>query len=361
MNSKNRAVVFTDIHWGEGINDPKKIEIAKNNIQFIIDSGKQNNADYCIFCGDWFHSRNSLLVSTQDTSYLALKELVSAFKKVYLIVGNHDTFLKHSVEIHSLRAFESISAIIDKATEITIANKSILLHPWGFNPDIYNKSFDYAFGHFEPNGAELVGSLSSGANYDLNKLSNIANKVFSGHFHKRKVYKIADTREVIMVGSPSEQNWGEIGYKHGCYVIDFENDSYDFIENIEAPKHKVIYWSDIKKKNFPNKLDITNNFINLVIDDEYEFENIIKFKQKLLNTQPIEIGDEYTYTGTIELNNQTTKSVDDLKTRTDYIIIHIDNLKEIPDKIDIDKLKSMAISIYNNAEKELIGEDLVDE
>ncbi len=164
-----------------------------------------------------------------------------------------------------------------------------------------------------------------------------------------------------MVGSPSEQNWGEIGYKHGCYVIDFENDSYDFIENIEAPKHKVIYWSDIKKKNFPNKLDITNNFINLVIDDEYEFENIIKFKQKLLNTQPIEIGDEYTYTGTIELNNQTTKSVDDLKTRTDYIIIHIDNLKEIPDKIDIDKLKSMAISIYNNAEKELIGEDLVDE
>ena len=62
MSSK--ILVFSDIHFGEQLNSPLKLDIAKKNVEFITNIVQEQGIKDIVFCGDWFHSRNSISVNT---------------------------------------------------------------------------------------------------------------------------------------------------------------------------------------------------------------------------------------------------------------------------------------------------------
>ena len=69
----SKILVFSDIHFGEQLNSPLKLDIAKKNIEFITNIVQEQGIKDIVFCGDWFHSRNSISVNTFFQSYEALK------------------------------------------------------------------------------------------------------------------------------------------------------------------------------------------------------------------------------------------------------------------------------------------------
>jgi DNA repair exonuclease SbcCD nuclease subunit len=353
-------LVFSDIHFGEGLNSPLKLDIAIKNVDFIIEQIEKYKISKAIFCGDWFHSRNSISVNTFYKSCEALRRLSEHLDELFLIVGNHDSYYKNSIDVHSLKAFEYFPKVnvINSLTEIQIGHKKILLVPWGNSlSDIQQyKNIDYMFGHFEPNGAELTGSISQGCAYSLEDLTNITPLVFSGHYHIAKEY-ITPSGKLIMVGSPSQQNWGDIESKRGCYILNTANDQTTFIENSNAPKHiKFLYSEILASKKLPKKELITNNFIKLIVDCPYKYSQITALLEKLQKANPLTLEPEYYYSDEMKLNllNGTANvTVKDFKTHREYIEDFINNKEtELPEDIKRDKLLELALNVYNKVSSE---------
>lgn len=355
MDNPEKVLIFSDIHFGENLNSPLKLDIACKNIDFIIDLIKKYKINNVIFCGDWFHSRASLSVNTFYKSYQALSKLTSNINgKLYMIVGNHDSYYKNSIDIHSLKSFEQISnvQIIESIETIIIDGKKLTFCPWGTNLDnLKNIKSDYLFGHFEPNGAELAGSISQGSDYSINDLTSICSTVFSGHYHISKEYP-TETGTLIMVGSPSQQNWGDINTKRGCYIFIPKFNKYSFIENTEAPIHNKFLYSEIlEKKKLPDKKEIENNFIKLIIDCPYKYSRINELLEKFHKANPLTIEPEYFYSDQIKLDLNNTDQVKTFKTYIEYIIQYIKDI-DVSEEINKEKLTELAINIYNKVVSE---------
>jgi hypothetical protein len=109
-----------------------------------------------------------------------------------------------------------------------------------------------------------------------------------------------------------------------------ENDM-KFIENDISPKHYKIKINEDVDENV-----IKNNFISLIIDNNIDNEEIIKFKGKLLNLNPKNIKIQYQES---EINDNDTKTqeldnLDLMKNIEDYIEnLKLENKKEVVDYI----------------------------
>ena len=352
----SKILLFSDIHFGEQLNSPLKLDIAISNINWIINILKTYNINKIIFCGDWFHSRNSISVNTFYQSYLALEKLCQHVNKMYMIIGNHDSYFKNTITVHSLKSFEQISnlEIIDSPKYIKYSEKLLGLIPW--SGDFTKNKCDYLFGHFEPNGAQHCGVTFQGGKYDISILNEYAPCVFSGHFHLNKEY-ITEKGKVIMIGSPSQQNWGDTLTDRGCYILDVSSGEYQFIKNSIAPIHKKILYSEIlTSKKLPSKSELNNNFIKIIIDCPYKYLQIQKLIKTLEKAQPLTIETEYYYSDQVKLNLNGMNNDYKLKTHEDYIIEYLDSLfktnSEQMKNLDNDKLKSLALNIFHKVASE---------
>lgn len=112
-------------------------------------------------------------------------------KKYFWLFGNHDTFYKNVNTVNSVKFLEKLSQtenliiVEEDPYFILIKDKVLGLFPWGFNPNEDLKKIknfevcDYAFGHFEANGIELTGSISTGMKYNFQDLFKLGDYVFS--------------------------------------------------------------------------------------------------------------------------------------------------------------------------------------
>ena len=193
VEAQNKKIlIFTDQHFGHSKDNPFKLKQTEKCMEWIISTGKKNHVDYVIFMGDLWEQRFALSVKTMNVAIKCVEELAISFEKVFLIVGNHDTYYKNTNEINSIDFLkmisrnENIEIINVDPYYMMISGKTFGLFPWGSNiKEIYSdqtfNKCDYAFGHFELNGIEMTGGLSVGAKYDLDDIFHLSDNVFSGH------------------------------------------------------------------------------------------------------------------------------------------------------------------------------------
>jgi len=294
INDKQVAV-FTDIHWGHNKDNVEKLQITQDFVKFLIKDLTKRKIKTIFFLGDFFDNRTSLNIQTLNVAYNNLKILASKFN-IYMIVGNHDLFLKNSRKIQSIKPFTEINGlnIISETTILDFNGKFATMCPWG--DDITTiKDCDYLFGHFNMNGAQLCGSIYKNGVYDMKALTDIAPLVFSGHFHIRKEYA-TKTGTLITVGNPMQQDWGDYDNSKGFYVLDVLNGDYTFISNHHSPIHIKLLWSEIKdglsKKHIKQ---IKNNYIKIVVDSEYKFQDILELQSKIKELSPRSCNIEYIF------------------------------------------------------------------
>jgi len=359
------TLVFTDIHFGLKLNSEIFLDIAQNNIKWIEEQVKKYKVDKIIFCGDFFHQRNSVSVNTLNRAYESLKSLASKVDEFYMIVGNHDSYYKNSSSVHSLKTFEQFSNIkvIETSTEIKLGKNTVLLVPWGgdFQGE---KKYNMMFGHFEPNGAKVSGGqIFECAHYSLEDLNLVSPLVFSGHFHSKNEY-ITKNGVVIFAGTPSQQNWGDCNEPRGAYILDETTNQYKFIENKEAPKFIKFFYSNLLDNKLPiKKSQISGNFIKIIVDCQYKFSKVQELVSKFNTADPLSVETEYYYSNQIgNVINGSGDAVSTIKTHEDYIkefILNPDN--EFPESIDRERLLKEALDVFRIVQTKEDDEELVPE
>jgi DNA repair exonuclease SbcCD nuclease subunit len=119
--------------------------------------------------------------------------------------------------------------------------------------------------------------------------------VMSGHFHHKdhRKYKHGD---IVYLGSPYQQNFGDMDSSRGIYIFDLATNEYEFIENTVSPVHWKISLHKILEGELTStmlKTLIPNNMISFLIDREYSSDKLNLLISKLQNLKPKFFRTEY--------------------------------------------------------------------
>jgi DNA repair exonuclease SbcCD nuclease subunit len=291
MTLDNKKIgCFSDVHLGICHDDKTWHDIILNFAKWAAETYKNHNIQDIIIPGDIFHNRNEIGVETLYTA----KQFFECFKdfNLYISTGNHDSFLKHKSDINSISIFNgwnNIHIIDQKCETLEFKNKKLCLVPWGIEYKDIPKS-DIIFGHFEINSFYMNTFKVCEKGVESSDLLKKATFIISGHFHK-KDFREYKNGKILYLGSPYQQNFGDVLDERGIYIFDLEANSFEFIENNISPKHfKFNLSSVLEKENFEN---VKNNIIKLVIDQNTENENILTIQNKILNNNPLLLKTEY--------------------------------------------------------------------
>lgn len=403
-----KVLIFTDCHLGLRQNSLSRLNIVVKVFKQIVEYIKANQIGTVIFVGDAFHDRRSLDINTLNVG-LKLFNAVAKYAKVYLIVGNHDMHYKTTTDITSINIFKDSKniVVISKPTEVKINNVDSLLVPWAANLSTFTKNkYDLLFGHFDISEKFLIASyieehssekedeeslltqlietdsfLNDSMTYSTeninSNISTVINEklqsedlignfidlakpgatIYSGHIHENKEF-VAKGRNIIFVGSPYQQNFGEMLSRNGFYILD-ESLNKTFVDII-APKHVKLKMSTIINEgvdNFDFSI-IKGNILKKIYDVEIDRITESKINQKIIDYQPYEeVLSEYNVqpfsSNDGKVDNETLSLIK--KSKLEYIKNYISNMDSnllTEAAIDKTKLYNILEEYYNRAVEE---------
>jgi DNA repair exonuclease SbcCD nuclease subunit len=345
MIKTNKIGCFSDIHIGIYQDNPIWHNISLNFAKWASEKYLESGINDIIILGDVFHNRTEISVTTLDVA----KKFFDYFKdfNVYILAGNHDSFYKDNSKVNSISIFDgwnNIKVIDKEPFLLKIANKQTLLVPWGTSYDDITNC-DIVFGHFEIVSFYMNSYKVCDHGFTSENLFKKAKVIMSGHFHK-KDHRTYDSGEIIYLGSPYQQNYGDSLDERGIYIYDVNENEISFIQNDISPKHKKISIKKILSGEINTeylKQNVTKNHISLVIDAKIDDEKILLLKGKLQKLEPETLRIEYSDTKSLDqLNSNLTdiETVDLLKDIENYVMsLDIKDKKEVV---------SYVKEIYNN-------------
>ena len=374
------TLIFTDQHFGIKSNSPLRQKIGVLVIKKMLDFASKNQIDNIVFCGDYFHQRNALTIDTLNIAHKCIQALAK-HAKLYMILGNHDLFNKNSTDVNSINIFRENKnvVVVDKAVEVNLNGCRSLFVPWLANLSNMKKdSYDFMFGHFDISTKFLIDSYAKVHSATVEATSKVSNEIdssfennssnstielpgnfidlvkvggtiFAGHIHQHQEMKIKN-RNFIFVGSPYEQNLGDIGCKCGFYVVDRSN-NYAFHEISGIPKHVKFKSSDVQKIGI-DKYDFSsaaNNIVQKVYDTDVSLEDDMQISQKIESFKPYE---ELLPDYQVELNFDSENAANDQnylvkslkKSKLEYIEKYVEQIdSKALDANNIERLKLLKI------------------
>lgn len=396
-----KTLIFSDIHFGLRNNSIKRLNICVTVIKQILALVRQEKIDTIIFGGDLYHCRQSIDVNTLNIALKCINTLAK-YCKIYLIVGNHDTYFKNSIDVNSMNIFKENKniVIVSSPKSLEINNQTFLLCPWLADLSSFQKeSYDFLVGHFDVSPKFLIASYVQAHSKTLQPSANISDildlegalgspevvqlmqesnpstvsvetqqiqdsvgnfidvvkksgTIFSGHIHKHREF-VAKHRNFIFIGATNQQTKDDIGTKCGCYILD-EKNQYVFHEFEGLPKYINIRLSDIMKVGVDNfDFSITKgNIVCKVYDVELDHLTDSKIIQKLNDSG---IYEELIPDYEVNINYGETSNVPDesiqliKKSKLEYIKNYINNIDSSilsEQKIDPDKLYTLLQNYY---------------
>ena len=289
-----RVAIFSDIHLGVHQDGLQWHKIAMEWADWFVDQLKLNKIDTVIFCGDFFHYRDSVAVNTMSLASSLLDKFANY--RLIMIPGNHDCYYKESSEINSISILKNYPNIevLETPTVYTHNNRKLSFVPWGFGVDDIPKS-DIVFGHFEINSFKMNSFKVCENGIKMPRLLKKAPLIVSGHFHTRSE-RVLDNGAVLYVGNPYPMDFGDTATTKGIYILDLQDRSYEFIENVVSPKFHKIYLSElIKHKGITD--DIRNmfigNMVRLIVDRIISSEDAEFLFTKLRSLRPLQFDVEH--------------------------------------------------------------------
>ena len=334
-----KAAVFTDIHLGMKGNSRVHNQDCEDYIDWYIATAKANNCETGIFCGDWHHNRNSLNLTTMDTTIRLLEKLGESFENFYMFAGNHDLYYKDKRDVSSTEFARHIPGIT--VVEDMQVIEDVALVPWLVGDEwrrIEKLQAKYLFGHFELPSFYMNAMVQMPDHGEL-KSEHFKNQeyVFSGHFHKRQ-----KQGKIHYIGNAFPHNYADAwDDDRGMMILDRENDAEpEYINWPECPKYRTVKLSqliDEKDTFIKSKMYLR---VNLDIDISYEEASFIKetFMDQYNCREITLIPQKHLEEITTDLDIEQFESVDQIVSN-EILAIDSDNFN-----------KSLLLDIYNGLE-----------
>jgi DNA repair exonuclease SbcCD nuclease subunit len=237
INLFEKAVCFTDIHFGLRHNSREHNQDCLEFVEWIISVAKERGAETCFFLGDWHHHRSNINILTLDYTMQALRKLNAAFKKVYIMVGNHDLFYREKREIHSMIVGSEFPNIV--LVDQPFISGDVALIPWLVEEEwktVADIETKYLFGHLELPGFKMNAMVEMPDHGNLNA-DHFPHQeyVFSGHFHKRQT-----KGKINYIGNPFGHNYSDVwDFERGGMFLEWDGVP-ELIDYTEGPRFITI-------------------------------------------------------------------------------------------------------------------------
>lgn len=338
---------FSDIHIGLYQDNPKWHQISLDFAKWASQYYLQNGINDIVILGDIFHNRLEISVNTLSVA----KKFFDFFKdfNVYILAGNHDSFYKDNSKINSISIFDgwnNIKIVDNEPLQLKIYNKDAVLVPWGTSFDKIPKC-DIIFGHFEIVSFYMNTYKMCEHGFTSENLFEKAKTILSGHFHK-KDHRIYKNGEIVYLGSPYQQNYGDASDERGIYIYDIDKNTFEFVKNDISPRHIKLSLKKIINKEIDIsflKEKIPNNHVNFIVDSSIDDEKLTILSSKIQKLNPLtfrtDFGDNSSLLNSIS-NGEIEESVD-----------LIENIEKYVESLDMDDKKEV-VSYINEVYNSLI-------
>lgn len=335
MVKSNKIGCFSDIHIGLAQDNSIWHQTSLDFAQWASDYYLKQGINDIIILGDIFHNRTEISVNTLSVA----KKFFDYFKdfNVYILAGNHDSFYKDHSLVNSISIFDgwhNIKIVDNEPLLLKIGNKNTALIPWGTTfENIPN--VDVIFGHFEITTFYMNNFKVCEHGFSSENLFEKAKIILSGHFHK-KDHRVYNEGEIVYLGSPYQQNYGDCNDERGIYIYDINENKFTFIENKISPIHVKISVKKLLDKQIETsflKEKVPNNHICLVIDTKIDEDAILLLSGKIQKLNPKTFRIDYEDVKKIEIDAEISidvKTTNLLEDIGNYVnSLDIDNKKEV--------------------------------
>jgi DNA repair exonuclease SbcCD nuclease subunit len=326
-----KSLIIGDLHIGNNKNNPVFHKIVIDFAKWIKQQAEERGITHIIQCGDVFHDRVSVNLTSIECAYQffnILKEF-----DMDIITGNHDCFYLENSTVHSLFLFKQWPNVT--VHDSGSIKDDVFYAPWGTTLEEFQPA-KILIGHLELNGYEMSKNKICTKGINAADIVEKYSLVLSGHFHKPQGRKYGN-KILLYTGSGYQLNWGEAEEDKYLYVLDHDTLKMEKIKNTVSPRFEYI-------KSEEDYSKIKNNFVSISVHGGEDREKMLSL---LSSFDPIRID-----TKLVDKISEAQKDLSTYKTA-----INIDELiKEYINDIfkDFsDEEKNALITLYTNLYKEL--------
>ena len=272
-NLFKKAIVFTDLHLGLKGNSEVHNQDCLDFATWMIQLGKDQGCETCLFLGDYHNNRASMHLKTMDYAVKILEMVSESFQQTFFIPGNHDQFFRDKRDVVSTRWAKHIPNVRIVNEFFKEGNVSIV--PWLVKDEhkkIEKIKAEYCFGHFElPHFyMNAMAQMPDNGEIKYEHFDNVGT-VYSGHFHKRQ-----NNSNITYIGNCFPHNYSDVGDdERGCMILEWGK-PHEFHTWPDQPKYRVYNLSHVLQSAEVILKPKMHVRVNLDIDISYEEATFIK-------------------------------------------------------------------------------------
>ena len=300
MNNKSpfkcsKICCISDIHIGVHQNGAQWHDIVIEWAMWLRNELINKGIEDIIIAGDLFHYRDEIAVNTIQEATEVMK-IWTPFN-VGILIGNHDSYYKDKVDVNScsiLSGWNNIT-IFDKPTTIEHNNKKLTFCPWGTELYEIPDDSDVIFGHFEIETFQFNAWKVCSEGIKSKDLLKKCDLIITGHFHLREERQYKNGN-ILYLGNPFQMDFGDVNSIKGYYILDVDNNTYEFTENDISPKHVKLKLSDLAKVGRltqETKNTIKDNILRFIIDKSITPDEVDIVLKKFSSLKPLSMNVDY--------------------------------------------------------------------
>lgn len=293
-----KLALVTDIHFGAR-NDNQKLADFQEKFfkEVFFPYLKEHNISEIVDLGDTFDRRKFInFVSLDRAKRMFFDPINDNNYKLHVLVGNHDSFYKNTLEINSMNLlaehYETIR-IYNKPEVQNFDGLDIVMLPWicadneqQVNELCTNTNAQVLFAHLELSGYQMYKGQSINHGMDDNWLKKF-DVVCTGHYHTKST-----KGNVNYLGCPYEMTWSDYNDPKGFHIFDTDTRELTFIQN-PFTMFKKYHYNDT---NFvvTDIIDMDmnqfkNSFVKVIIVNKTNPYWFDMFIEKLEKADPIHV------------------------------------------------------------------------
>lgn len=250
----------------------------------------KNKITQVLQTGDLFDSRKNAHTEALKNSKSCFFDVMEYNNiKFDMILGNHDIFLRNSLEINTpelvLAEYDNIT-IHKKLTSVEFGNVTIDFLSWICDENreatlefIKNSKSDYCFAHLELAGFKMSKHYVAEHGDDPN-LFNKYRQVWSGHYHAK-----SQSKNILYLGNPTQDSWDAVEEVKGFHVFDTETQEMEFIENPYNLYERILYNQSIKA----DSVDFKDKYVRVVVESINDTDKFEKFVEDIWKQNPYDV------------------------------------------------------------------------
>ena len=350
-----KIALITDQHFGAR-NDSKRVHdhFQKFYEDVFFPEIKRRGIDTVIDLGDTFDRRKYIsFTSLKRAKEMFFQPLADNGIKLHVIVGNHDSVYKNTLDVNSidllLEEYENITTYV-RPEVIEMDGTEIMLVPWICDANeeqtfvmADKTSAQILLGHLELSGYQMYkgGFIDHGiSDHWLKKFELVC----SGHYHHKST-----TGNVNYLGCPYEMTWSDYDDTKGFHILDTLTRTIEFVPNPHTLFHKV--WYDDTDLDMAGLLEQTKNFedyngksVKVIIKTKDNPTLFDMFIERLEKVDPLNIQVVQDH---LHLDMEDDEDIiDEAEDTLTILNTYVDNLEIKNDRVDLQQLLR---SLYDEA------------